>query len=496
MTTRLKVIYERSEIGLLTWDRRRNTSYFNFNPSLDIDPSIFSPLTIPSDAARRRIPVWGADARIYSKLPPFLADSLPDRWGNLLFEQWCKENRVALSSVTPLDKLSFIGRRAMGAFEFEPVTSDVGPRGSVDVRALVTLAQKVFAQREDVHILPEESLTMQALIALGSSPGGRQPKALVAINPQTGDIRSGQIPGLEGYRYGILKFGDAEFSSAELEMTYHDMAVEAGIPMTPAELLEFDGLRHFLTERFDREDGRRLHVQTLAAMSPDADSYEDLMQVCRNLGLGADTLVDLFRRMVFNILSNNTDDHNKNFSFVLGRDGVWRLSPAYDLTFIFDEHGFRPMRGRCLSVGGKLTDITLEDVLSLAVDNDISRSKACDVIDEVAGVLSGFRAKAMAYGVREACTGCVEDAISANLKAWGLAAERVSGTYEVSGHTVANLRVETSYKGNYHIMFTCDGREHRVVVGKNAPAYTRMAELGPANIPDTLLLEIITPKIR
>lgn len=495
MITRLKVLYGGREIGMLIWDKRRGTSYFNFNPALDIDPSLLSPLTIPSDASRRRIPVWGAEDAIYNRLPPFLADSLPDRWGNLLFEQWCREQRIPISSVTPLDKLSFIGRRAMGAFEFEPVASDPGPRGKIDMSALVSLARKVFAQRQDVHILPEESLTMQALIALGSSPGGRQPKALVAIDRATGEIRSGQIAGLEGHRYGLLKFGDAEYSSAELEMTYHDLAVDAGLAMTAAELLEFDGSRHFLTERFDRADGRRVHVQTLAAMAPGVDSYEGLMDVCRRLGLGVDALTEVFRRMVFNILSNNTDDHNKNFSFLIGADGRWSLSPAYDMTFIFDTNGMRPMNVRCMSVGGKLADITMDDVLTLAVDNDISRARGLTEIQRIARSLGRFGEVASCHGVNDACAGIVGSAINDNLRAWGLADERVRGQYVVDGHSVGDIRIEVSYKGNYHILFTRDGRPSKLVVDRKSESGRAISMAGAADADESLLLEIIRRKM-
>ena len=186
------------------------------------------------------MPVYGDTERIYQKLPPFIADSLPDDWGNRLFDYWRKQNKITAASVTPLEKLSFIGKRGMGALEFIPESEGYAAEGKIDVKSLIDLAQRIFTDREEVSIQPDESLTMQALIAVGTSAGGRQPKAIVAVNPVTGEIRSGQVAGLDGFDYCILKFGDAARSSAELEMAYYRMAVDSGISMTDSRLLEVE----------------------------------------------------------------------------------------------------------------------------------------------------------------------------------------------------------------------------------------------------------------
>ena len=243
-----------NEIGRLAWDEKRRSAYFMFNPNM-LDSNLdIAPLVAPLNNPKSHNPIYGEDDRKYQKLPPFIADSLPDDWGNKLFEYWRIENRISSANITPLEKLSFIGERGMGALEFEP-TIDVNDkhRDKVDVQSLARLAQKIYQQKEGIHILPEESITMQSLIALGTSAGGRQPKTIIAINKDTNEIRSGQVEGEEGFESYILKFGDPERSSAEIEMTYFEMARQAGINISDSKLWKVEGINHFLTKRFDRD---------------------------------------------------------------------------------------------------------------------------------------------------------------------------------------------------------------------------------------------------
>ncbi|MCF0220172.1 MAG: type II toxin-antitoxin system HipA family toxin, partial [Muribaculaceae bacterium] len=324
ITSTLKVLLWGKEIGRLSWDGRRGISYFEYSREfLDGTLDAF-PLVAPVKSPASRRPIMGdKETKIYRKLPPFLADSLPDSWGNQVFECWRIENGIRNQEITPLDILSFIGKRGMGALEFLPESSGIKKAEKLNLEALTNLAQRIFVERENARILPEESLTMQSLIAVGTSAGGRQPKAIIAIHPETGEIRSGQIGGQKGFEYCILKFGDPERSSAELEMAYYDMAVAAGIQMMPCHLIEVEGKHHFITRRFDRDEDRKLHMQTLAALYPEADSYEKLLMVCRKMRLPESTQEEIFRRMVFNFLTNNTDDHNKNFSFLMDENGRW-----------------------------------------------------------------------------------------------------------------------------------------------------------------------------
>ena len=285
MRETLKVYLWGQEIGRLAWHDARKTSFFMYNPeflkgSLDI-----APLAASIHHPQNTRAIFGETERIYQKLPSFIADSLPDAWGNQLFEQWRKANNLSERSVTSLEKLAFIGKRGMGALEFVPEIDRGKMNDQVDIKALADLAQKIALERENVRILPDESLTLQSLIAVGTSAGGRQPKGIIAMHRETGEIRSGQVDLEPGFDYYILKFGDKERSTAELEQTYYEMAVAAGINMMESRLLEVEGTKHFLTKRFDRNDTGKLHTQTLAAMDPEADSYEKMLAVCRNLHL-------------------------------------------------------------------------------------------------------------------------------------------------------------------------------------------------------------------
>ena len=235
MITILKVILWDEEIGRLVWDARRGLSYFNYNPRFIRKGLDIAPLTAPLKTYAN-MPIWGEDGKIYQRLPSFIADSLPDSWGNQLFDLWRQQHHLSNADITPLDKLSFIGKRGMGALEFQPQASRERSPKKIDMASLTDLAERIFSERENARIMPGESITMQSLLTVGTSAGGRQPKAIIAINRNSGEIRSGQIAGLEDYDYYLLKFGNTEYSSAELEMTYYELARKAGIDMMPSRL--------------------------------------------------------------------------------------------------------------------------------------------------------------------------------------------------------------------------------------------------------------------
>ena len=481
MTEVLKVFLWEQEIGRLAWHDARKTTFFVYNPeflkgTLDVAPltaSIHNPLSTRA--------IFGEAERIYQKLPSFIADSVPDAWGNQLFEQWRKDNNLTERSVTSLEKLAFIGKRGMGALEFVPEIKRGTITDKIDIKALADLAEKIAIERDHVRILPDESLTLQSLIAVGTSAGGRQPKGIIAINKKTGEIRSGQTDVKPDYDYYILKFGDKVRSSAELEQTYYEMALASGINMMESRLLEVEGTKHFLTKRFDRNETGKLHTQTLAAMDPEADSYEKLFAVCRKLHLPEVDCQELYRRMVFNILANNTDDHNKNFSFIMNEDGSWRLSPAYDITYIIDNGGFLPNEYHCLYIRAKLRGITRDDAIQFARDNGIRRPDA--IIRDVVAALKQFRTIAAKYGVGEQWTGRVEATIIDHLKAWGEWQDDAAMPEQIiNGHSVSNIRIEQAYKGNFHLLAEVDGKERKFVIGKNKEEFSLIEETGVANL--------------
>lgn len=481
ITSSLKVMLWDKEIGRLSWDARRGISYFECNPAIlqgELDPF---PLvaSVKSPASRR--PIMGdKETKIYRKLPPFLADSLPDAWGNQVFEYWRIQNGIRNQEITPLEILSFIGKRGMGALEFIPESSGIKKSEQLNMKALTDLAQKIFTERENVKIMPDESLTMQSLIAVGTSAGGRQPKATIAINPGTGEIRSGQIAGQKGFDYCILKFGDPERSSAELEMAYYKMATAAGIDMMPCRIIEIEGQKHFVTRRFDRVEERKLHMQTLAALYPDADSYEKLLMVCRKMRLPESTQEEVFRRMVFNILANNTDDHNKNFSFLMDETGRWRLSPAYDMTYIFNVGGFLPEKMHCMMMQGKLQGHTKGDALLLAKNNGIRKAET--IINEVAEAISHFRLYAEECDVSQQWIGAVETTLKDHLADWELSEQRKDISFSIDDTLFENVRVERTYKGNYHLLCDVDGKERKFVITNKKDEYAQIDKTGIDNL--------------
>lgn len=490
MIKTLKVILWDEEIGRLAWNERRRCSYFMWNPEFIKKGLNISPLVAPIDKANGLMPIWGEDAKIYQKLPAFVADSLPDAWGNQLFELWRQQNHIPNSEITPLDKLAYIGKRGMGALEFIPELPQGRKAEKIDMKSLADLAERIYMERENAHIMPEESVTMQSLLTVGTSAGGRQPKAIIAINRKTGEIRSGQISGLKNYDYYLMKFGNSEYCSAELEMTYYELATSAGIRMMPSELYTIDGNSHFITRRFDRDEDKKIYTQTLAAISPEADSYEQLIAVCRKLHLPESDCQEVFRRMVFNILANNTDDHNKNFSFIMDKDGSWRLSPAYDITYIINNGGFLPNEDHCMYIRAKLRNITRDDIIQFARDNGIRRPDS--IINDIAETLKQFRAVAQKHGVTEQWTGRVEKTIVDNLKSWSeWNSDNDGQATTINGHAVTDIHLEQTYKGNYHIFATIDGEERKFVISKNKTVYKSIEGVGISNLTSEQLREMV-----
>lgn len=491
MTTKiLKVMLWGKEVGRLSLDFRRGMPYFEYNRDWVENGLDVSPLNASIKRPQNLRPIFGASEKIYQKLPPFIADSLPDSWGNELFEQWRQQQKIMVGDITPLDKLAFIGKRAMGALEFEPETYRFSSVENLNLNSLIALAKRVYTERENAHVMPEESLDMQSLLAVGTSAGGRQPKAIVAINRETREIRSGQIEGLKNFDYCLLKFGTKERSTAELEMVYYEMATRAGISMMPCWLMAVEGEKHFVTKRFDREHGRKLHMQTLAALYPEADSYESLLWVCRKMRLSERDSEEIFRRLVFNVLANNTDDHNKNFSFLMDESGRWSLAPAYDMTYIFNVGGYLPETHHCLLVKGKYTDITLHDVLELAADNGIR--KADTIIADVVEALRSFRTLAEKNGVQERWISAVETTLQHNLEMWGFCPPRTFEPYtDANGRHVENLRIEQQYKGNYHLLATIDGTERKAVIRTKTVEHDEISRHGVPNLADEYLKRLV-----
>jgi len=390
-------------VGYLTWDKKTDLAVFEYeseflDKGLDIAPFTMS---INATRSKKGIPWTGYKDKLYLGLPPMIADSLPDKWGHSLFSAWLRDNHISTKNVTPVDHLSFIGSRAMGALEYEPAQK-LGNDAvfSVDIEHLYAFAKQVLDERETTVLNAENSILWQDLIKISSSPGGKRPKAIVAINKVTGTIISGQgiIP--EDFEHFILKYDDnSTYPIAKLEYVYYQMALATGINMMPSELRSYGNIFHFLTRRFDRVANERIHTQTLAAMSPESNSYEDLFAVIRRLNLPYEDSRQQYLRLVFNVLARNVDDHTKNVSFCMTPDGVWRLSPAYDLTYSVDFSAPKYMNRHSMTINGKNENITRKDLESIAQRNDIQDYKS--LIEKVCTAVSEFREYALKLNIDE-----------------------------------------------------------------------------------------------
>lgn len=391
-TNVVKVKLWGADVGYLSWDNKIGLAVFEYEPLFLKQRLDIAPITMPIDALRsqKQMPWLGNEEKLYQGLPPMIADSLPDKWGNSLFKAWLRDNNIPAKRITPIDHLSFIGSRAMGALEYEPAQK-LGDNSvfSVDVQKLYNFARHVLNERETVILNKENSILWQDLVKISSSPGGKCPKAIVAVNDVTGEVISGQGSIPEGFRHYILKYDDnSVYPFAKLEYVYYKMSVDAGIVMMPSELRTYGGVTHFLTQRFDRNGNDKIHTQTLAAMSPQSDSYEDIFAVIRRLNLPYEDSQQQYLRMVFNVLARNVDDHSKNVSFCMDHAGVWRLSPAYDVTFSVDLAAPAYVNRQSLTVNGKNENITREDLETVAKNNDILDYNA--LIDGVIFSLSKF----------------------------------------------------------------------------------------------------------
>lgn len=383
-------------VGLLSWDDNKGCSVFQFDKDFMLYGWNIAPLIAPLDSAyvQKSFPMSGNKEKLYGGLPEFIADSLPDYWGNIVFQKWMEANHLQPKSVNAVDRLSFIGKRAMGALEFQPAHIQEDASINIELSSLYELANRLFLDRQDINIDMSNNLIMEDLYKVGTSAGGQRPKAIIGMDEDTGIIRSGQADLPPNFNHYILKFDTSkrdELPTTKVEMAYYLMAKDAGINIMPSKLVEIEGTKNFMTQRFDRQNGKKIHTQTLAAMSAFADAYEDLFVVGRKLNLSADEQSQQYRRMVFNVIAENVDDHTKNFSFIMQPNGEWHISPAYDIVFSADpdSHFYRNHE---LTILGKRKNITKQDLLLFAQRQDIKN--AASIIDEVTEVVMNFKAYA------------------------------------------------------------------------------------------------------
>jgi len=505
----LKVMLWGEEVGKLYWNEHIRAAVFNYHPDFVKKGIDIAPLTASVHGKYGSgEPVVGMASHrdsLYKGLPPFLADSLPDKWGDKLFNAWAMANNVNMKEVTPVDRLAFIGKRAMGAFEFVPDIYPCDTHLPVDLVKLYDMATRIYRERENLTLLPEENSVLSVLYEMGTSAGGQHSKAVIAMDDDTGEIRSGQTMHVGNYTYYLLKFAEGEESAyCNVEMAYYLMAREAGLDMMHSRLLEVGNKQHFITERFDRQDGEKIHTQTLAAMMPGADSYEDLFDVCDALGLPVEEKIGLFRLAVFNFLAGNTDDHMKNFSFMMKKDGTWHVAPAYDLMFTVDLDNEVYGSFHSISLGGKDADVTVEDLARFASQRSIK--DAGNIIHEVCEAISQFYDFAIRCGVELYVADRIEKHLSRNVPdEYAMKMKRHLGTGFPSlvtdeGFHVTDFRIKENGRHDFELWAVVDNKAYRHLIDGESELGQSIKCLGSYHMPIEekvkLLQTYILPKVK
>ncbi len=405
-------------IGAVSIEEPGGFAAFQYDPQFLTSGIEIAPLVMPLAARIYTFPALPRAA--FHGLPGLLADSLPDKFGNALIAAWLATEGRTSESFDAVERLCYVGTRGMGALEFAPAT---GPRlrraSRVRIDALVALASEVLTQRGGIRgsfSAPQRRSALQDILRVGTSAGGARAKAIIAWNPETHEVRSGQVSAPEGFGYWLLKFDgvggnrDKELEDPQgytvIEYAYSLMAHAAGIEMSECRLLEEGGRRHFMTRRFDRTaGGGKLHMQSLAALAhldfnaAGAHSYEQAFGVMKRLRLPMSAIEQQFRRMIFNVVARNQDDHVKNIAFLMDPRGVWSLAPAFDLTYAYNPQGHWT-RSHQMTLNGKQDAFTLEDFHACAEVAGLKRGRPEAILEEVRAAVARWGEYAREAGVR------------------------------------------------------------------------------------------------
>jgi serine/threonine-protein kinase HipA len=408
-----RVILWGKEIGAVAWDADRAIANFEYTSSFLKDGFDVSPIAMPRRIGIFSFPTLGKET--FHGLPGLLADSIPDKFGNALIDAWLARQGRANNAFSPVERLCYIGSRGMGALEFQPALRTTDKKAvPIEIAELVRLAQHVLDKRIDLIVnLKNNEDALDTILRVGTSAGGARAKALISWNRKTNEIRSGQVPPPKGFESWILKFDGVNDKAlglsqgyGRIEYAYHKMARDAGITMSECHLFEEHTRAHFMTRRFDRKpNGDKIHVQSLCGIAhydfnmAGAYAYEQAFAVIQKLNLGYDTLEEMYRRMVFNIVARNQDDHTKNIDFLMDNDGTWRLSPAFDVIWAYSASGPWTHQHQ-MTVNGKRDNFTRADLLDPARQFGIKNAKA--VIEQVCDAVSKWPMVAKEVGATEA----------------------------------------------------------------------------------------------
>jgi serine/threonine-protein kinase HipA len=417
------------DVGAIAWDAERNQTTLEFLPEF-VDRGIdLAPVTMPLAELQKGNRIYSfpnLNADTFRRLPGLLADSLPDSFGNALINIWLAKNGRSPNDFSPVERLCYTGARGMGALEYEPVLSPtLSSNQEIQLDELVEIAKQVLNKKKELNITftADKEEALRQIIQVGTSAGGMRPKAIIAISPDEKRIVSGYIDVPPKYNYWIIKFDgvqDEVFGDPQgygiIEYVYYLMAKEAGIAMSDCQLFHEHGRSHFMTRRFDRVYGQKIHMQTLTGIAHydfnniGSTSYEQLFQIMRKLKLGLDEVEQMYRRLVFNVIARNQDDHTKNTSFLLPPGERWKLSPAYDITYSYNPDTGRNTHKHQMSINGKRSDINRKDLITVA--NSILIKRPNRIIDHVLESVSEWERLAQEYGVAKVKT----DRINQNLR--------------------------------------------------------------------------------
>ena len=397
-------------VGAALWNEDIQIVSFEYDPAFTYRGWELSPIQMPVNP--HRIYSFGSLSRdTFLGLPGLLADALPDAYGKALLDRWLVT--VGRSFANPVERLCYQGKRSMGALEFIPAQDNFLEKGTkIEIDSLVGVAREVLNQKAglDANILSDTREALANIIKVGTSAGGQRAKAVIAYNDKTGEVRSGQINAPKGFEHWLLKLDgvtNAELGDpkhfGQIEYIYYLMALRAGIEMTECRLLQENGRAHFMTKRFDRRNGNeKIHMQTLCGLAHfdykmlHAYSYEQAFQVMRQLRLPYTQAEQMFRRMVFNVIARNQDDHTKNISFLMDKDGVWSLSPAYDVSWAYNPKGEWTSQHQ-MSVNNKWDNIETKDLFSVAEKMNIKRPN--EIIEQVRDAVSQWSVLAKEYDI-------------------------------------------------------------------------------------------------
>ncbi|MBW3519260.1 type II toxin-antitoxin system HipA family toxin [Flavobacterium sp. NKUCC04_CG] len=415
-------------IGAVAWDSQQDLGFFEYDKKFSSAGLQLAPIKMPLSSEVYAFPELRHTAT-FKGLAGLLADSLPDRYGNELINSWLARNGRPENSLNPVELLCFIGNRGMGALEFEPTTlSTKTASKTIELSSLIETTMHLLDSKErfEAHTDYEMQDVLLDVLKMGTSAGGARPKAIIAYNETTGIIKSGQTLQDDDFEHWLIKFdgvNDTQFGTTygygRVEMAYYKMATDAGIDMTECRLIEEEGRAHFMTKRFDRLKGnQKLHVQTFCALQHydfnqvASYSYEQLFQSMRLLKLSYAEAEQMFRRLVFNVLARNCDDHTKNFAFLMLPNGKWHLAPAYDIC-----HAYRPdsewVNQHNLSINGKRKDFLRSDLLTIAQQNSIRQPQI--IIEEVLEIVQQWPAYAKQYQVDEKLAKAIDSTLLRNL---------------------------------------------------------------------------------